>query len=135
MAQKLSQQTMRKVGPSGITTRFQELFQTMRQVSHALLTRSPLSPPQQAGEDPVRLACVKHAASVRPEPESNPPQKTMENLDKGPTKKEKNGATTNPTRQNPAEPMEAHKLAYQKTITKNNQTPPHRGAQSIKHKK
>ena len=26
--------------------------------------------------DPVRLACVKHAASVHPEPESNPPQKT-----------------------------------------------------------
>ena len=25
--------------------------------------------------DPVRLACVKHAASVHPEPESNPPQK------------------------------------------------------------
>ena len=27
--------------------------------------------------DPVRLACVKHAASVHPEPESNPPQKTF----------------------------------------------------------
>lgn len=27
--------------------------------------------------DPVRLACVKHAASVHPEPESNPPQKNM----------------------------------------------------------
>ena len=100
MAQKLSQQTMRKVGPSGITTRFQELFQTMRQVSHALLTRSPLSPPQQAGEDPVRLACVKHAASVRPEPESNPPQKTH-GKPNGPTKTRKNGATTNPTKRKP----------------------------------
>jgi hypothetical protein len=28
--------------------------------------------------DPVRLACVKHAASVHPEPESNPPQKNAE---------------------------------------------------------
>ena len=27
--------------------------------------------------DPVRLACVKHAASVHPEPESNPPQKNF----------------------------------------------------------
>ena len=27
--------------------------------------------------DPVRLACVKHAASVHPEPESNPPQKKL----------------------------------------------------------
>lgn len=27
--------------------------------------------------DPVRLACVKHAASVHPEPESNPPQKNL----------------------------------------------------------
>ena len=46
----------------------------MGQVGHALLTRSPLSPRQQAARDPVRLACVKHAASVHPEPESNPPQ-------------------------------------------------------------
>ena len=43
----------------------------MGQVGHALLTRSPLSRPEQAPADPVRLACVKHAASVRPEPESN----------------------------------------------------------------
>ena len=27
--------------------------------------------------DPFRLACVKHAASVHPEAESNPPQKTL----------------------------------------------------------
>ena len=30
---------------------------------------------KQSPMDPVRLACVKHAASVHPEPESNPPQK------------------------------------------------------------
>ena len=27
--------------------------------------------------DPVRLACVKHAASIHPEPESTPPQKNL----------------------------------------------------------
>ena len=72
----LSQKDMHPTGASGITTRFQELFRCMGQVGHALLTRSPLSRPEQAPADPVRLACVKHAASVHPEPESNPPQKT-----------------------------------------------------------
>ena len=42
---------------------------TERQVPHALLTRSPLSDPRR--NHPVRLACVRHAASVRPEPGSN----------------------------------------------------------------
>ncbi len=32
---------------------------------------------KQSPMDPVRLACVKHAASVHPEPESNPPQKKI----------------------------------------------------------
>ena len=42
----------------------------MRQVTHALLTRPPLS---HLSEERcfVRLACVKHAASVHPEPGSN----------------------------------------------------------------
>ena len=35
------------------------------------------SHPGASARDPVRLACVKHAASVHPEPESNPPQKTF----------------------------------------------------------
>ena len=35
------------------------------------------SHPGASARDPVRLACVKHAASVHPEPESNPPQKTL----------------------------------------------------------
>ena len=73
----ISHPTMRWSGASGITTRFQELFRCTGQVGHALLTRSPLSPRQQAARDPVRLACVKHAASVHPEPESNPPQKNF----------------------------------------------------------
>ena len=46
----------------------------MRQVIHALLTRPPLSQ-SSVRKLPlnrfVRLACVKHAASVHPEPGSN----------------------------------------------------------------
>ncbi|PKU93896.1 peptide YY [Bifidobacterium pseudolongum subsp. globosum] len=82
---------MRSCGTSGITTRFQELFRCMGQVGHALLTRSPLSPRQQAARDPVRLACVKHAASVHPEPESNPPQKTFMESQQTALKKKKDG--------------------------------------------
>jgi hypothetical protein len=41
-----------------------------------LLTRSPLNHQRQALSGSVRLACVKHAASVRPEPGSNSPSKT-----------------------------------------------------------
>ena len=41
------------------------------QVAHVLRTRSPLGTPRR--ENPVRLACVKRAASVRPEPGSNSP--------------------------------------------------------------
>ena len=40
-----------------------------------LLTRSPLTHPSKNQDRPVRLACVKHAASVRPEPGSNSPKK------------------------------------------------------------
>ena len=48
----------------------------MRQVTHALLTRPPLSQIELQTEVIcpkcfVRLACVKHAASVHPEPGSN----------------------------------------------------------------
>ena len=46
------------------------------QVTHALLTRPPLEchkiwPKSRQRDIPVRLACVKHAASVHPEPGSN----------------------------------------------------------------
>ena len=48
----------------------------MRQVTHALLTRPPLSHNTSQSEEIkvkcfARLACVKHAASVHPEPGSN----------------------------------------------------------------
>ena len=59
----------------GISSRFQLLSPSERQVAHALLTRPPLSLPSLHPKDPirsfVRLACVRHAASVRPEPGSN----------------------------------------------------------------
>jgi hypothetical protein len=62
---------------SGISSRFQLLSQSSGQVSHVFLTRSPLGLPLYCYKmDPVRLACVKHAASVRPEPGSNSPSRT-----------------------------------------------------------
>ena len=65
---------------SGISNCFQLLFQSLGQVTHVLLTRSPLITREQALEVTVRLACVKHAASVRPEPGSNSP---LKNIDSG----------------------------------------------------
>ena len=61
----------------GISTCFQVLSPCAGQVAHALLTRPPLGcrfRPVQAPafrNSPVRLACVRHAASVHPEPGSN----------------------------------------------------------------
>ena len=55
---------------SGISLLFKRLSQAGRQVVYVLLTRAPLYSPSE--EDfLVRLACVKHAASVRSEPGSN----------------------------------------------------------------
>src|SRR5690349_8779086 len=58
----------------GISPRFRRLSQSAGQVTHVLLTRSPLEHPRKGLS--ARLACVKHAASVRPEPGSNSPTKT-----------------------------------------------------------
>ena len=55
----------------GISSRFQLLSPSLGQIPHALLTRPPLTYLEQAPNKFVRLACVKHAASVRPEPGSN----------------------------------------------------------------
>src|SRR5262249_3286302 len=64
---------------SGISPGFPELSQSQGQVTHVLLTRSPLTHTRK--HESVRLACVKHAASVRPEPGSNSPQKnSFDNL-------------------------------------------------------
>jgi hypothetical protein len=56
---------------SGIRPSFPGLSQSQGQVTHVLLTRSPLEHPRRGLS--ARLACVKHAASVRPEPGSNSP--------------------------------------------------------------
>ena len=62
-------------GLCGISSRFQLLSPCTGQVTHALLTRPPLETDQICRsfneKFPVRLACVKHAASVHPEPGSN----------------------------------------------------------------
>src|SRR5699024_173344 len=65
---------------SSIRPSFPGLSQSSGQVTHVILTRSPLIHPQQAGSFSVRLACVKHAASVHPEPGSNSPYKTYETV-------------------------------------------------------
>jgi hypothetical protein len=66
---------MREVVVSGINHRFRWLSQSQGQITHVLLTRSPLEY-HRSGLS-ARLACVKHAASVRPEPGSNSPSKNM----------------------------------------------------------
>src|SRR3981189_635282 len=67
---------MRTVTECGISPGFPELSPTEGYVAHVLLTRSPLGHPLPYGrESLVRLACVRHAASVNPEPGSNSPSK------------------------------------------------------------
>ena len=63
----------------GISTTFAVLSPCEGQVAHALLTRPPLEHTSSSSSRnfpipsyvPARLACVRHAASVRPEPGSN----------------------------------------------------------------
>src|SRR6476646_5776949 len=64
---------MPEVVVSGISSRFRGVSQCEGQVTHVLLTRSPLVYSRRSLT--ARLACVKHAASVRPEPGSNSPLK------------------------------------------------------------
>ena len=59
---------------SGISSPFGLLFQTSGQVTNAILTRSPLrssASSEDSSKLSVRLACIRHAASVHPEPGSN----------------------------------------------------------------
>ena len=56
--------------PYGITLRFRRLAPASGEIAHVFLTR----PPRDRTEArPVRLACIRHAASVDPEPGSNSP--------------------------------------------------------------
>ena len=66
-------QGMRLVVLFGIRPSFPGLSRSAGQIAHVLLTRSPLECLRR--DLSVRLACVKHAASVRPEPGSNSPNK------------------------------------------------------------
>ena len=66
-------QPMQAVVLSGIRPSFPGLSRSAGQITHVLLTRSPLEYLRR--DLSVRLACVKHAASVRPEPGSNSPNK------------------------------------------------------------
>ena len=59
------------VGLSGISTPFEVLSRIPGQIIYALLTRAPLN--EEQAPHSVRLACVRHAASVRSEPGSNSP--------------------------------------------------------------
>src|SRR5260370_24534389 len=54
----------------GISPAFAGLFPTRGQITHVLRTRAPCAIPYCYGTR-TRLACVKHAASVRSEPGSN----------------------------------------------------------------
>ena len=56
-------------GARRITRRFHRLYALGGWVAYALRTRPPLSRPRRGA--PVRLACIRPAASVHPEPGSN----------------------------------------------------------------
>src|SRR5918998_3995603 len=70
---------MRRLVVSGIRRRFRRLSRSEGQITHVLLTRSPLVYSRRSLT--ARLACVKHAASVRPEPGSNSPLKSDDPTD------------------------------------------------------
>jgi hypothetical protein len=68
---------MRSSVLSGISPGFPELSRSYGQVTHVLLTRPPLTERKQASVRSARLACIRHAASVRPEPGSNSPKRKL----------------------------------------------------------
>src|SRR4051795_13403833 len=74
---------MPEVVVSGISFGFPKLSRCEGQIAHVLLTRSPLVYSRRSLT--ARLACVKHAASVRPEPGSNSPLKSSCRPPKQPT--------------------------------------------------
>jgi hypothetical protein len=85
-----------------------------------LLTRSPLEHPRKGLS--VRLACVKHAASVRPEPGSNSPNKNPSNKRGESTIRENPIKATSQTGKKQHHTPKREKEAWQKTTTK--QKPP-----------
>ena len=93
---------------SGIRPSFPSLSRSTGQITHVLLTRSPLEHPhQKSGGLSVRLACVKHAASVRPEPGSNSPKKQTKKQTQA-KNKETNKTKTNNKHQQLLITIDAH---------------------------
>ena len=99
---------------SGIRPSFPSLSRSAGQITHVLLTRSPLEHPHHKSNAglSVRLACVKHAASVRPEPGSNSPKKQKNYRQK--TKKSTKQKQT--TTANTKKPIDAHIHVHVQTI-------------------
>jgi hypothetical protein len=102
-------QPMQAVVLSGIRPSFPSLSRSAGQITHVLLTRSPLEHLRR--DLSVRLACVKHAASVRPEPGSNSPNK---NHSEKPDKHHKRDKKTTPN----------HGDGQMRQKTNNKQKPP-----------
>ena len=72
---------MRRRLISGIRPSFPGLSRCRGQVTHVLLTRSPLGATRCCHQVVLaRLACIKHAASVHPEPGSNSPSEIVNSL-------------------------------------------------------
>ena len=110
---------------SRISHTFMRLSRRRGQVTHVLLTRSPLIQNQQAGPFTVRLACVKHAASVRPEPGSNSPNKTNKNKPQPTTNSQPEptvSTTVQKTRPGPTQPHNKEGQANQNKQTPKNHT-------------
>jgi hypothetical protein len=107
---------------SGISPRFRGLSQSPGQVTHVLLTRSPLEYPRRGLS--ARLACVKHAASVRPEPGSNSPTKTSRKETPANSTPEHPKASQSTRQENPKRGQKLA-LAYKHPVefSKNNHTP------------
>src|ERR1700754_2448150 len=80
---------MPEVVVSGISSRFRGVSRCGGQIAHVLLTRSPLVYPRRGLT--ARLACVKHAASVRPEPGSNSPTKSGSSKDRDEARSQQTG--------------------------------------------
>jgi hypothetical protein len=71
--------------------------------------------------DPARLACVKHAASARPEPESNSPPKNKAENPKTSPQKNINETNTPNTQRHPT---------HQKRTKESDTQPPNKGSQA-----
>ena len=101
---------------SGIRPSFPSLSRSTGQITHVLLTRSPLEHPHQGGGLSVRLACVKHAASVRPEPGSNSPKKQTKNYRQKTKKPTKQQQTTNTNNYNYLVPAFMFMFIYKQSL-------------------